>query len=306
MRALAQYKEESLARRLGAVLVVEGVRNRVEPTRDGLFTVWVEEETQVPKGREIHARFELDPDHPDYRAAEREARSIERAERKENRRHSQRVRRTEATVRRIQRTNEGAGLVTLGALAIMGGVYIAVYVFGRNDLFELLLYSPRPGLAATLGYGPLEAVGGQYWRLISPVFLHADPRGGFGILHILFNAYMLKEFGSILERVHGPWWFAGLFVAFAVSSNAVAYLWDGPLFIGASGVNYALFGYLWVRGRFDPTFPVSLHPQTILILVVWLFLGFGMQGIANGAHAGGILSGAVWGFLSSGYLRRRL
>ena len=42
-------------------------------------------------------------------------------------------------------------------------------------------------------------------------------------------------------------------------------------------------------------------------LLAWLALGFlGFMRMANGAHVGGVLVGMVWGFLASGYLKRKL
>jgi GlpG protein len=66
-----------------------------------------------------------------------------------------------------------------------------------------------------------------------------------------------------------------------------------------SGVVYGLFGYLWIRGRFDPTFGVALPRSTVIILLAWMALGFaGFMRMANIAHLGGLLVGMVWAALA--------
>ena len=64
-----------------------------------------------------------------------------------------------------------------------------------------------------------------------------------------------------------------------------------------SGVLYALFGYVWVRGKLDPLFSLVLPPATAVILMVWLVLGFvGKAGsVANFTHLGGLIAGAIIG-----------
>ena len=68
-----------------------------------------------------------------------------------------------------------------------------------------------------------------------------------------------------------------------------------------SGVNYGLFGYIWMKGKFDPGDGLELNPTTITILLAWFVICFtGVFGnIANGAHAGGLAVGAAWGYLSA-------
>ncbi|MGK2913261.1 MAG: rhomboid family intramembrane serine protease [Porticoccaceae bacterium] len=138
---------------------------------------------------------------------------------------------------------------------------------------------------------------GQYWRLITPVFLH------FGLLHIVFNGLWLWEFGRRIEGLVGGFGFLGLFVVVAVGSNGGQYLWSGSsLFGGLSGVVYGLLGYIWLRGSLAPH-PLLMIPSGILIfMLVWLVLClagvidlFIQGGVANGAHVAGLVMGVVLG-----------
>jgi GlpG protein len=59
-----------------------------------------------------------------------------------------------------------------------------------------------------------------------------------------------------------------------------------------SGVNYGLFGFLWMRGRFDRDVMWRLNPTVVWTLMIWFVVCFT-----------GLLGPAAWGFLCSGKLR---
>ena len=138
---------------------------------------------------------------------------------------------------------------------------------------------------------------GQYWRLVTPAFLH------FGLLHIVFNGLWVWEFGRRIEWQSGSLGFLLLFMLIAVGSNLGQYLWSGPsLFGGLSGVVYGLLGYVWLRGLLAPH-PLLMIPRgIILFMLAWLVLClvgvidlFLDGGVANGAHVAGLAVGIVLG-----------
>ncbi len=140
---------------------------------------------------------------------------------------------------------------------------------------------------------------GQYWRLITPIFIH------FGLFHIAFNGLWLWEFGRRVEMVAGTVHFVLLVAVAGVISNLSQYLWSGPsLFGGMSGVLYALLGYIWIRHYLAPH-PLLELPRGILgFMLFWLVLCmsglvdlvFGGS-IANAAHVSGLLAGMFLGGL---------
>lgn len=136
---------------------------------------------------------------------------------------------------------------------------------------------------------------GQVWRLASTMLLHGD------IWHIFFNMYMLYYFGGQMESKKG-WRLFMVFVLLASSFATVSQVvLTGPNVVGMSGVVYALFGYIWMKARFDPKSGFFIGQITVIILIGWFFAGFmnfGMfQHVANGAHGGGLLFGIVLGYL---------
>jgi GlpG protein len=141
-----------------------------------------------------------------------------------------------------------------------------------------------------------EIKSGHLWRVITPIFLH------FGFMHIIFNLYWLHYLGGGLEGRLGMFKFA-LFILFtAALSNIGQYIVEGsPSFGGMSGVNYALFGYIWIRGDRDPSFGIQLDRSTITLLLIWFAICFtGLVGnIANTAHTVGLVAGAAWGWFAA-------
>lgn len=152
--------------------------------------------------------------------------------------------------------------------------------YGWNSLDQRL---------AALG-STLEA--GQFWRLITPDFLH------FSWPHIIFNAVMLWFLGSQIEWYDGKTRLVVLFVVVSLASNSLQYLVSGPLFGGLSGVVYGVLGYCWLSQRRAPRF--QFPPALVIFAVVWMLIGFtpltewlGIGRMANEAHLGGFLAGLL-------------
>jgi GlpG protein len=72
-------------------------------------------------------------------------------------------------------------------------------------------------------------------------------------------------------------------------------------------VIYGLFGYIWLRGRFDPGSGLFIDRQNIVLMLVWFLACFtGWIGpIANFAHGAGLVLGAACGWLTALIARRR-
>ena len=64
-----------------------------------------------------------------------------------------------------------------------------------------------------------------------------------------------------------------------------------------SGVVYALFGYIWMKGQNEPEQGMILHPSTVQTMLFWLVLCMmGWVGnVANTAHVVGVAVGIVCG-----------
>jgi len=138
---------------------------------------------------------------------------------------------------------------------------------------------------------------GEYWRLITPIFLH------FGLFHVIFNGLWTWELGRRIESLTGSFHTFVSVLLMAVASNLGQYLWSGPsLFGGMSGVVYGLLGYVWIRHKVSPRPELAIPAGLLGFMLFWLLLGmsgiidlFMSGGIANAAHAVGLVTGMILG-----------
>jgi GlpG protein len=147
--------------------------------------------------------------------------------------------------------------------------------------------------------GLLEVSEGQLWRLVTPIFVH------FGILHIGLNMLWTWQLGTLIEYRRGTVLLAALVIVSGVISNLAEYYASGPAFGGMSGVIFALLGYLWIQGRFNPGFGIILNSKLVTMVMLWFVVCwsgilsyFGVH-IANFAHTAGLLTGVLWGFIAA-------
>ncbi|MFG0265464.1 MAG: rhomboid family intramembrane serine protease [Rhodopirellula sp. JB055] len=133
---------------------------------------------------------------------------------------------------------------------------------------------------------------GEVWRLITPAFLHGSP------MHLVFNMMALFTLGSVVERLHGSLFLAGLLIGSHLIGTIVQVVlpdWlEGPMAIGASGAVFGVFGFIWIRPKFQPSYPVGIPPFNVYLMLGFMFACMtpliNMK-IANGALVGGLLTG---------------
>ena len=97
-------------------------------------------------------------------------------------------------------------------------------------------------------FGPLIDTQGEYWRIVTGAFLH-DYHLPFGILHVGFNMYALKQVMPFLERFVGVGRTATLYLASGVVGSMVSALWgwthESKVSAGASGADEQKPVSLW-------------------------------------------------------------
>ncbi len=289
MRSIGQIIGEDRARTLGNYLLFQDIDNQIEKETDGSFSIWVVDEDKVATSRAILSGFLSNPDDPRFQVG-----SVRRPPPKK-----QKV---------LDRTNLfrasysfGVGPLTATLVAICAALFYATYFLHRMDIASALMMSGET--ERFVGGGRLselsEIFHGQIWRLFTPALLHQ------GVLHVLFDLLWLKDLGSLIEARLGSLKFIIMVCVIAALSNLTQFFWAGPGFSGMSGVVYGLFAYIWIRGRYDVTSGLFMPPQIVTMMIIWFFVGWipGMN-IANGAHAGGLVFGMIWGYLDSGRLWR--
>jgi len=126
--------------------------------------------------------------------------------------------------------------------------------------------------------------GGEYYRLLTSMFLH------YGLLHLLLNMWALWVLGRTLEAVLGPLRFLVLYLVAGLGGSVSVYLFANPHAptAGASGAIFGLFAALFVvlkRLKRDTS-------SVIPILVINLAISF-VPGISLAAHLGGFVTGGL-------------
>jgi rhomboid protease GluP len=206
-----------------------------------------------------------------------------------------------AEARSEYRRGPGRGTVSASAQRLpvtraLIGILLAVFALelvkgGAGSLLE----GPSPDVLARMGGSVgIFIAQGQYWRLFTPMFLHA------GLIHLGFNAYALWIFGSMLEPEIGSWRFLVVYFVTGIAASAASYAFLDPqtVGIGASGAIFGIFGVFLVynyRRRNTPLGAARLRTGLVL-LAINAVLGFSIAGIDWRAHVGGLVAGVVAGF----------
>ena len=275
----------------GDYLIAQGVRNQVEPDTGAAWAVWIMDEDQVATAQAQLEHFRANPEATEFRNARSAAAKAREAAAQDLAKYQRRLRTSQNLFPKL--CGYGVGPLTLGLIILC--IAVAVYSkLGNNigALQPLLLADPQNANGTFLP----EVRAGQWWRLITPIFIH------FGPLHLIFNLLWFYQLGCLIEARQGGVKLALLVLVTGAGPMIAQYLATGPGLVGGmSGVIYGLAGYIWMRGKYDRASGLYLDRLTIQWLLIWLVLCFtGMLGhVANMAHLAGLIIGVVWGRLSA-------
>ena len=318
MRQLGSLPTESEARRFAAWLVSQRIEAHAEQEPSG-WVVWVRDEDQLPRAREALAHFREHPDDSRYQGAEKSAEAILRDEEARRRQALGNV--------VVMRGRWGSGIPGMGGvkrkaplIKALIGLSILLAVLAWNDMIDRDSSARAPGMlyrkllfvdpaAARNADGQVDMWAsirrGEVWRLVTPIFIH------YGLIHIAFNMIMLYSFGAQVEDRRKSMFVLVLVVALAVLSNsgqaAEAMVRDVESYFGGmSGVVYGLFGYVFIKTKYDANERYLLSPGTTFLAMLWLALCIlsdvppfssllkeTIGNVANSAHVVGLIAGAA-------------
>jgi rhomboid protease GluP len=167
-------------------------------------------------------------------------------------------------------------------------VFIVMFLSGVGIL--------EPSTEALLAWGAnfrILTLGGQWWRLLTNVFLH------IGILHLLLNMYALLYIGILLEPFLGRIRFIVAYLLTGILASLTSIYWH-PITISA-GASGAIFGMYGVFLAMLTTNFIDKAARKALLVSIGVFVFFnlanGMKaGIDNAAHIGGLVSGLIIGY----------
>ena len=130
---------------------------------------------------------------------------------------------------------------------------------------------------------------GDYWRLFTSMFVHAD------IAHIVGNMLFLLIFGLRGEEMFSLPEYLSIYVLGGLTGNLISLLLlpNDTISVGASGAIFAMFGASVIYAR--RSFRQSIIGALIYAFFL-LFLSSGV-GVNNFAHIGGLVAGLVIGYV---------
>jgi membrane associated rhomboid family serine protease len=142
---------------------------------------------------------------------------------------------------------------------------------------------------------------GEYWRLLTSVFLHG------GLFHIMYNMFALVFLGIFIEGKIGSWKYLILYLLTGISASIASTWWHNPpaVSVGASGAIFGLLGAfiaLMLVKKYDKSFNKFFLIGTLIYAGINLLIGL-TGGIDNAAHIGGLLSGFVLGLIISPFVK---
>ena len=180
-------------------------------------------------------------------------------------------------------------IVTQALVALNVAVFVAGMGGGMSTSRSMTIDGGLIGSAPT-GQGLIGVAHGEWWRLVTSGFLHAN------LLHIGFNCFVLYQLGQVLEPVLGRVRFVAVyFAAMLTGSFGVLLLSPDRLTVGASGAVFGLMGAAIAvfRSRGINPFDTGLGGAVMINLLIT----FTIPGISIGGHVGGLIGGFVAGWI---------
>lgn len=147
---------------------------------------------------------------------------------------------------------------------------------------------------------------GEGWRMITTLFVHADP------IHLLANMWSLYFLGDMVLTYYGG---RKLFVAYVLAGlggSLLSLLLLPPLTptVGASGAVFGLAGLLvggtLRRQRYGMELPFSLQDIFPLIIMSLVYGFTAGSNINNAAHFGGLITGVLLGLSWNHYAAMKI
>lgn len=192
----------------------------------------------------------------------------------------------------------GQGLGGSGLQGTTQRAYVTLVLFAINIVVWLLsLVLVGSNTNDLIGIGAMHApriAEGEYWRLFTAMFLHAD------FSHIFSNSVSLLIFGTLTERVYGSVRFSIIYlIGGLVGSVASFMLSSGAVSVGASGAIFAIFGAFtrYLIARRDVLGEVGRQYLIMMAIIggINFFISFAQPRIDVWAHFGGMVGGLALG-----------
>lgn len=172
----------------------------------------------------------------------------------------------------------GKPFLTYILIAIQVIMFIVMELSGGSTSTETLI---RYGAK----YNPLIQEG-EWWRFITPIFLH------IGIIHLLLNTLALYYVGMATEKMYGSLRFLFIYLFAGITGSLASFAFNSSISAGASGAIFGCFGALLYLVVIDKQlFFRTIGPNIIVMILLNLVIGFSLSNVDNSGHIGGLIGG---------------
>ncbi|WP_195856781.1 rhomboid family intramembrane serine protease [Aerococcus urinae] len=170
--------------------------------------------------------------------------------------------------------------ITYALLAIQIIIYLLMEVTGSSLSISTLLHFGAKENA-------LIAIYGQYWRLITPIFVH------IGFSHLLFNSITLWYLGSEVEGIIGSWRFLFIYLYSGIMGNLFSYQFSTSVSAGASTALFGLFAFFLAMRYLNPhdRYFQAMGYQYQTLIILNIVMNLFMANVDMSGHIGGIIGG---------------
>lgn len=170
---------------------------------------------------------------------------------------------------------------------------VVTFFLALNILIFVLTYIPFIGnqiYIAGMGINYLIS-NGEWWRLFTPMFLHA------GIMHLLFNMFSLFLFGPELEKIAGKARFLTIYLLAGIFGNIATFFLRGPEYasVGASGAIFGILGAFGALVYYTKHILPQLRQIIVPIIVISVIMTYLQPNINTTAHIVGLIVGFLIG-----------
>jgi rhomboid protease GluP len=165
-------------------------------------------------------------------------------------------------------------------------IHLFLFIIGYFPFF------PRSWIYETFSGVNLYVAQGEYWRLLTPIFLHS------GFTHLLFNSISLILFGPALEKIAGKGRFVTIYLVSGIGANIATFLIQPLTYVhvGSSGAIFGLFGYYLAIISFRKSMLSRENAQLIkTIAILSIIMTFLQPNINVTAHIFGLITGYLIG-----------
>ncbi|CAK8053653.1 rhomboid family intramembrane serine protease [Eupransor demetentiae] len=184
----------------------------------------------------------------------------------------------------MEKKNKIAPVTTI-LVILISLIYLAEFYMTQNHTTDGLLL-----IDFGAKYGPLVIQHGEYWRLVTAIFLHVS------WMHVITNMVTLWFIGALAESYFGTWRYLLLFFIGGIGGNVASCLFAPDVVaVGSSTAIFAIFGGLLVYTMaFSNQQGVMAQGQILAAFVILnLVVSFTSQDVDLWGHLGGLLTGTL-------------